>query len=85
MAVRKYRIPTRHGAIEGKTQSPEVQFYNLDVIIFAYDEAHLYISEKPKDSVDELALNNFDWVKKEESIGVKDGKYNEQGLQILLK
>ncbi len=33
MVVRKIRTTTRHGAIEGKTQSKEVQFYNLDVII----------------------------------------------------
>jgi hypothetical protein len=31
--VRKFRIPTPNGAIEGKTQSHEVNFYNLDVII----------------------------------------------------
>jgi hypothetical protein len=33
VVVRKFRIPTPHGAIAGKTQSSEVQFYNLDVII----------------------------------------------------
>ena len=33
VAVRKFRITTPHGAIEGKTQSHEVNFYNLDVII----------------------------------------------------
>jgi hypothetical protein len=33
MVVRKIRTTTRHGAMEGKTQSREVQFYNLDVII----------------------------------------------------
>ncbi|MDA3896322.1 MAG: RhuM family protein [Desulfobacteraceae bacterium] len=33
VVVRKFRTTTRHGAIEGKTQSREVQFYNLDVII----------------------------------------------------
>ena len=31
--VREFRITTPHGAIEGKTQSHEVNFYNLDVII----------------------------------------------------
>ena len=31
--VRKFRITTPHGAIEGKTLSHEVNFYNLDVII----------------------------------------------------
>ena len=33
MVVRKFRTTTRHGAIEGKTQSQEVNFYSLDVII----------------------------------------------------
>ena len=33
VVVRKFRITTPHGAIEGKTQSREVNFYNLDVII----------------------------------------------------
>ena len=33
VVIRKLRTTTRHGAIEGKTQSKEVQFYNLDVII----------------------------------------------------
>jgi hypothetical protein len=31
--VRNFRITTKHGAIEGKTQTHEVQYYNLDVII----------------------------------------------------
>ena len=33
VVVRKFRTTSLHGAIEGKTQSNEVQFYNLDVII----------------------------------------------------
>jgi hypothetical protein len=33
VVVRNFRTTTRHGAMEGKTQSREVQFYNLDVII----------------------------------------------------
>jgi len=33
VVVRNFRTTTRHGAIEGKTQSQEVQYYNLDVII----------------------------------------------------
>lgn len=33
VVVRKFRITTRHGAMEGKTQSKEVNYYNLDVII----------------------------------------------------
>lgn len=33
VAVRKFRITTPHGAIEGKTQIHEVNFYNIDVII----------------------------------------------------
>ena len=33
VVVRKFRTTTQHGAIEGKTQTHEVQHYNLDVII----------------------------------------------------
>jgi hypothetical protein len=33
VVVRNFRTTTRHGAMAGKTQSREVQFYNLDVII----------------------------------------------------
>ena len=33
MVVRKFRTTTQHGAIVGKTQSRDVKFYNLDVII----------------------------------------------------
>ena len=33
MVVRKFRTTTQHGAIAGKTQSRDVKFYNLDVII----------------------------------------------------
>ena len=33
LVVRKFRTTTQHGAIEGKTQSHEVTFYNLDMII----------------------------------------------------
>ena len=33
MVVRKFRTTTQHGAISGKTQSHEVTFYNLDMII----------------------------------------------------
>lgn len=33
LVIRKFRTTTRHGAIEGKTQSKEVNFYNLDVVI----------------------------------------------------
>ena len=33
VAVRNFRMTTRHGAIEGKTQTHDVLYYNLDVII----------------------------------------------------
>lgn len=33
VVVRKFRTTTRHGAMAGKTQSKDVKFYNLDVII----------------------------------------------------
>ena len=34
VVVRKFRTTTQHGALEGKTQSKEVKYYNLDVIIY---------------------------------------------------
>jgi hypothetical protein len=33
VVVRNFRTTTRHGAIEGKTQTKDVQYFNLDVII----------------------------------------------------
>jgi hypothetical protein len=33
VVVRKFRITTQHGAIEGKTQQSTLKLYNLDVII----------------------------------------------------
>lgn len=33
VVVRKFRTTTQHGVLEGKTQSKEVKYYNLDVII----------------------------------------------------
>jgi len=33
MVVRKFRTTTQHGAIKGKTQTHDTNFYNLDVII----------------------------------------------------
>ena len=33
VACRIFRHTTQHGAIEGKTQSKEVKYYNLDVIL----------------------------------------------------
>ena len=33
VVCRKFRTTTQHGAIKGKTQSKEVKYYNLDVII----------------------------------------------------
>ena len=33
VVCRKFRQTTQHGAIEGKTQTKEVSFYNLDAII----------------------------------------------------
>lgn len=33
VVVSKMEITTRHGAIEGKTQTSQVEFYNLDAII----------------------------------------------------
>lgn len=33
VVCRKFRQTTQHGALEGKTQSKEVKYYKLDVII----------------------------------------------------
>lgn len=33
VVVRKFRTTTQYGALEGKTQSNEVKYYNLDVVI----------------------------------------------------
>ncbi|MFT3748555.1 MAG: RhuM family protein [Agriterribacter sp.] len=33
VVVRNFRITTRHGAVEGKTQQSSIKLYNLDVII----------------------------------------------------
>lgn len=33
VVIRKFRTTTQHGAIPGKTQTRDVVFYNLDVII----------------------------------------------------
>ena len=33
VVCRKFRQTTQHGALEGKTQSKDVKYYNLDVII----------------------------------------------------
>ena len=33
VVCRKFRKTTQHGALEGKTQSKEVRYYKLDVII----------------------------------------------------
>ncbi|MGB3961512.1 MAG: virulence RhuM family protein [Sulfurimonas sp.] len=33
VVVRNYRTTTQHGAIEGKTQTSDVKYYNLDMII----------------------------------------------------
>ena len=33
VVCRKFRKTTQHGALEGKTQSKDVKYYNLEVII----------------------------------------------------
>ncbi len=33
VVVRNYRTTTKHGAIEGKTQTSDIKIYNLDMII----------------------------------------------------
>ena len=45
VVCRNFRHTTQHGAIEGKTQTKGVTFYNLDAIIFLYQLCHLSRSE----------------------------------------
>jgi len=33
LVIRNFRTTTKHGAIEGKTQTRDVKYYNLDVVI----------------------------------------------------
>ena len=33
MVIAKFATTTKHGAMEGKTQTKEVEYYNLDMII----------------------------------------------------
>ncbi len=42
MVVAKFATTTQHGAIEGKTQSHMVDFYNLDMIISVGYRVHSY-------------------------------------------
>ena len=42
MVVAKFATTTQHGAIEGKTQSHLVDFYNLDMIISVGYRVHSY-------------------------------------------
>ena len=46
VVVRKFRITTPHGAIEGKTQIHEVLFYNLDVIISVGYRVHSIVGTR---------------------------------------
>ena len=46
MVVRKFRITTPHGAIEGKTQIHEVLCYNLDVIISVGYRVHSIVGTR---------------------------------------
>ncbi len=42
VVVAKYATTTQHGAIEGKTQTHEVDYYNLDMIISVGYRVHSY-------------------------------------------
>ena len=48
--VRKFRITTRHGAIEGKTQCRDVLCYNLDVIISVGYRVHSIVGTRFRQS-----------------------------------
>ena len=42
VVVAKYATTTQHGAIEGKSQTHQVEFYNLDMIISVGYRVHSY-------------------------------------------
>ena len=42
VVVAKYATTTQHGAIEGKTQTHDVDYYNLDMIISVGYRVHSY-------------------------------------------
>lgn len=42
LVVAKNATTTRHGAIEGKTQTHDVEYYNLDMIISVGYRVHSY-------------------------------------------
>ena len=44
VVVAKYATTTQHGAIEGKLQTHQVEFYNLDMIISVGYRVHSYLS-----------------------------------------
>ena len=44
MVVSKMEITTLHGAIDGKTQTMEAKFYNLDSMVFGIDSR--YVKDK---------------------------------------
>lgn len=46
VVVRKFRITTPHGAIEGKTQSHDILYFNLDVIISVGYRVHSIVGTR---------------------------------------
>lgn len=46
VVVRKFRITTPHGAIEGKTQSHDILYYNLDVVISVGYRVHSIVGTR---------------------------------------
>ena len=46
VVVRKFRITTPHGAIEGKTQKHDILYYNLDVIISVGYRVHSIVGTR---------------------------------------
>ena len=57
VVCRKFRQTTQHGAIQGKTQSKEVKFYNLDVIKMAKN----YLKENELKILNNLVSGYFDF------------------------
>ena len=46
VVIRNFRTTTNHGTLEGKTQTHEVAYYNLDVIISAGYKRGLIFRDK---------------------------------------
>jgi len=61
VVCRKFRTTTQHGAIEGKTQTRDVAFYNLDAIISA-GQRGMQLRLTPQDLIEYVPLEVSDLI-----------------------